>query len=254
VGFTSLREVREAPRAIASALKREEAQGRPFVVVDAIADADLLTIGEALSEAKLITGASGIAMSLPGNFRRLGLLSGERAPVHRVGGPGVVLSGSCSRATQEQVEGYRRAHPSFQIGPVEIAAGRQTLDGAMAFYRLNADRDPLIYSTAESQIVASAHSELGAAQAAAILESFMGELAQRLVSQGVRRLVIAGGETAGAVVEALSIASMAVGPEIDPGVPLLFPAGEPKLGLALKSGNFGRRDFFAIALARLGAP
>ena len=230
VGFIPLNEVRAGPQSIATALRREEELGRPLAVLDAVDDSDLLTIGEALRNATFVTGGSGIASGLPRNFDRAGLLSGRRAQVGNVRGPGVVLSGSCSSATQEQVEFYRASHPAMKLEPVAIASGRQSVDDALAFCEQNVAHGPIVFSTANADDVARAHVELGSRKASAALEAFLSQLAKKLEASGVRRFVVAGGETSGAVVEALGVKSMAVGPEIDPGVPLLIAHGDAPWG------------------------
>ena len=93
--------------------------------------------------------------------------------------------------------------------------------------------------------------ELGADRAGQLVEQAFARIAQGLVQAGVRKLVVAGGETAGAVVSALGVRRLRIGPQIDPGVPWTESLDDPPLALALKSGNFGSPDFFAKALAQL---
>ena len=117
----------------------------------------------------------------------------------------------------------------------------------------NDGTNPLVYSTADPGTVSNAQAAFGREKVAATIERFFGELAQALVDSGVRRLVVGGGETSGAVVKALSVRSLRIGAEIDPGVPALVAERNGPLGLALKSGNFGAIDFFAKALQKVGA-
>jgi 3-dehydrotetronate 4-kinase len=213
--------------------------GAAYVVADAVDDDDLRALAAAARDVPLLVGGAGLA---------IGLAAGSQAQpaVARGAGPAVVLAGSCSQATREQVRRMAGRYPSVRIDPVlhppidELAA--ETLShletGAV-----------LVYSTAEPDEVQRAQEQLGAASASAAVESILGELARRAVDAGARRLVVAGGETSGAVVQALGIRALAVGEEIAPGVPWMTSLGEPPLSLALKSGNFGGPDFFLEAVA-----
>ncbi|MGU3492404.1 3-oxo-tetronate kinase [Xanthobacteraceae bacterium A53D] len=254
VGHVGFSAVRNGADAIAEALSQADAKGARLIVVDALSDADLMEIGRALDGAPLLTGGSGIATGLPENFRRQGLLSGEGSTWEGVAGACVVLSGSCSTATRGQVARHREAGlPMFEIKADDAVAGRvkpqEIADWAMA----QSER-PLVFSSADPEEVRRAQETHGREKVAGAIERGFAAIAQALVAAGVGRLVVAGGETSGAVVEALDLASLEIGPEIAPGVPALraVPAGGRAVALALKSGNFGGVDFFAEADAILG--
>ncbi len=190
-----------------------------------------------------------MAMGLPANFVRAGLLKpGRQYELPKVSGPTAVLAGSCSVATQGQVAEMKKAHAAFGLDPLAIAAGSDQAQEALAWAdtRLG-DKPVLIYSTAAPEQVTAFQNKVGREEAGAIIERTLGRIAQGLVARGVRRLVVAGGETSGAVVSALGVEGLLIGPEIDPGVPWTFSIGEPTLALALKSGNFGAPDFFSKA-------
>jgi uncharacterized protein YgbK (DUF1537 family) len=246
--------VRQGSDAIARALDHEAQAGHRLAVVDAITDDDLLAIGRAVAGHKLVTGGSGIAIGLPENFRKAGLLGGEKSAYSPVRGPGVVLSGSCSTASRAQVAHHLKTHPGLAIEPAELVAGKLTVDEAAAFVGAHLGDAPIIYSTAAPEQVQAAQASLGRDAVAASIEGFFGALAARLVSDGVVRLAVGGGETSGAVVAALGIDQLAVGPEIDPGVPALAAEARRPIRLALKSGNFGAVDFYEKALGVLGSP
>jgi uncharacterized protein YgbK (DUF1537 family) len=160
-------------------------------------------------------------------------------------GPVAVLAGSCSAATREQVARFRVDHPSFFVDPQAIARGDDLIDRAVAFARKNAGGAvPLVYSTMEPAAVAEVQRELGVERSAALVEQAMSAVAVALIGAGVRRLVVAGGETAGAVVAGLRVEGIRIGDEVDPGVPWTVSLGEPVVALLLKSGNFGAPDFF----------
>ena len=254
VGLVPYATVRRGGAAIREAIDAEAANGRRLVVVDAVADEDLMAIGEAIAGDRLVTGGSGVALGLPENFRRAGLLAEEGSGFTPARGPGVVLSGSCSKASLAQVEAYLASHPGMAVAADDLMSGSLGVGEAMDFFRAHRAEEPLVYSTAEPERVKAAQGRHGREAVAGAIETFFGSLAQGLVGEGVSRLVVGGGETSGAVVTALGLDHMLVGPEIDPGVPALAAGGERPLRLALKSGNFGAADFFGKALAALGAP
>jgi len=246
--------VAKGAQATRSALAAEAQAGRTLVVVDAIDDSDLRTIGEAVADARLITGGSGIALGLPDNFRRSGALAGHPAPKTANEGPALVLAGSCSTATREQVALYATDHPSYRVEVDRLMAGEPVAQEAADFAARHRDAAPIIFSTDAPDAVASIKTAAGGDGAAHAIECLFGGLATVAVAQGVERLVVAGGETSGAVVTALALDALDIGAEIDPGVPALTtrtPAGAP-LALALKSGNFGRPGFLGRAVAILG--
>jgi uncharacterized protein YgbK (DUF1537 family) len=224
--------------------------GWRYAIVDAVTDAHLVAIGEAAADHALITGGSGIAMGLPANFRAKGLLPerGEAAAaLPPMQGHAAVVAGSCSRATLGQI-GYARDHAhtlelDVLATPDAAALARQALDWVQG--KLG-DHPVVIAASAPPEKVAALQAKLGRDAAGALVEHAVASIAEGLVARGVRRLVVAGGETSGAVVSRLGVTALRIGPEIDPGVPWTFaePVG---LHLALKSGNFGARDFFLKA-------
>jgi uncharacterized protein YgbK (DUF1537 family) len=252
VGLVPYSVVRQGTGAIHAALDEEAHAGHRLIVTDAIVDEDLRAIGAALDGALLVTGGSGIAIGLPANFDAKGQLAGSALALPSITGPGCVLSGSCSSASRVQVTAYAADHPSLAIAPSDLMAGRMTAKQALTFAGANLSAEPIVFSTADSKEVAAAQAEFGRDALAHAIESFFAEMAIGLIRMGVRRLVVGGGETSGAVITALKLDQLRIGPEIDPGVPVLIGGGDPLLGLALKSGNFGAPDFFAKALRALG--
>jgi uncharacterized protein YgbK (DUF1537 family) len=204
----------------------------------------------------LITGGSGIALGLPENFRRRGLIGdGAAADVlPRIGGKAAVLSGSCSPATLAQLGYMRERAPVFTIDPLAAAAGHNVADEALAWAADKLGDQPILFAaTAPPEAIAAVQAKLGRERAGALVEGIMAEIAKGLATRGVRRLVVAGGETAGAVVQALGVTGLRIGRQIDPGVPwtVSLPGNhdETALALALKSGNFGAPDFFLRAFS-----
>ena len=229
---------------VAERLEELRADGVSYAICDALDDGELRALGEAFADLPLLVGGSGLALGLPDALRRRGLLgehAGGRLPHPE--GPAVVLAGSCSEATREQVRRLAGRHAAL---PVDLLAP----DGIVpeALERLEAG-PVLVYTTADPEAVARVQAELGAVEASRRAERVLGEVARAAVEHGARTVVVAGGETAGAVVQALGIRALAVGEELAPGVPWMRSLGDPPLSLVLKSGNFGGPDLFLDALA-----
>ena len=249
VGLVPHAVVRKGAAEIKAALEECAGRGERLVIVDAVSENDLLSIGEACAEAPLITGGSGIALGLPKNFARAMQLRGSAGRSVGVAGPAAILSGSCSAMTMTQVDRHRSSHPSLEIDPGAVMAGKVKPADAVAFIEKNAAASPLVYSTAAPESVAQAQGQHGRDKLAHAIEDFFAAVAAESVRKGIRRLVVAGGETSGAVVSSLGLRAVEIGPEIDPGVPVLYAREQGNLALALKSGNFGAVDFFEKALA-----
>jgi len=204
VGLVQHAIVAQGPEAIAAAFAKLRAEGCRHAVVDAIADRDLEAIGAAAADFPLITGGSGIALGLPENFRSKGLLgAGEAAALPRIEGAAAVISGSCSTATQGQVAHMRERAPVFDVDPIAVAESKQVVAEALAWAKpLLGDKPILVSATAAPEQVAAVQQRLGRERAGALVEETLAAIAKGLVEAGARRLVIAGGETAGAVVQA----------------------------------------------------
>ncbi len=259
VGLVAHDVVSRGAQAIAQRFATLQAGGVGVAVVDAVSNADLLSIGAALAGMPLVTAGSGIAIGLPANWHASGeLVSGRRADsLPAATGKRAVISGSCSQATNAQVLHFRQQGGSgFAVDPLALAAGEDVAAQALAWAApLLAQGLVLVYATAESSAVQAVQSKLGAARAGELVEQALSRIAVGLVNLGVRQLVVAGGETSGAVVQALGVRQMAIGPQIDPGVPwtAVQSATWPgqTLHVALKSGNFGSTDFFSKAFTLL---
>jgi 3-dehydrotetronate 4-kinase len=256
VGLVQHATVAQGPAAIAEAFAALKREGYRHAIVDAVADDDLDRIGEAARDFALITGGSGIALGLPANFRRAGLIGdgGGADLLPKIAGKAAVLSGSCSQATLAQLAYMQERAPVFQIDPLAAASGRNIADDALAWASDKlGDAPVVIAATAPPDRVAEVQAKLGREAAGALIEGIMAEIARGLAERGVRRLVVAGGETAGAVVQALGVTGLRIGRQIDPGVPWTVSLSDPPLALALKSGNFGAPDFFERAFKTLDA-
>ncbi|WP_027168503.1 3-oxo-tetronate kinase [Mesorhizobium sp. WSM3224] len=233
-----------------AALGIVERNSERLIVADAISDDDLLALGRIARSHRLVTGGSGIAMGLPGNFGIQPAI-GDLREFAGSDGPGFILSGSCSSATRRQIAAYGGARPSKRLAAAEVLDPGAAVASCLDFLASHKDAGPLVYSTAEPSEVAAAQARYGRERLAALFETIFAELALEAVAAGFRRIVVAGGETSGAVASAFGAAALEVGPEIDAGVPALVLDGKPRLALALKSGNFGADDFFERALDML---
>ncbi|MGB0397634.1 MAG: four-carbon acid sugar kinase family protein, partial [Candidatus Puniceispirillaceae bacterium] len=228
--------------------------GRHYMIVDAITDADLMVVGKALKSQPLVTGGSGIAIGLPQNFSEIADKGNISDSWQGEAGKCVAICGSCAAASRAQISAHKAAgQPVLALDSDAVITGEygisDALDWAEKTLAEHPASTPLIYSSADPQAVRAIQEKYGRELAAEAFESFFGALASALVNDLVSRLIVAGGETSGAVVEALALPSLVIGPEIDPGVPAL--RGGENLTLALKSGNFGAEDFFVKAAACL---
>jgi uncharacterized protein YgbK (DUF1537 family) len=240
--------------AISAEIEALKSAGSGIAIVDAVSDSHLISIGYALSDFALITGGSGIALGLPGNYRRQGLLvemAGADA-IPAVPGNAAVLAGSCSVATLGQIDRFKANHPSAVLDPLRLADGEDVVQEVLDWAREKIPAGPvLVYASQPAETVRAIQGRLGRAKAGTLVEQAMAAIATGLESSGVRRFVVAGGETAGAVVSALGVAGLRIGAQIDPGVPATVSLGDKPIALALKSGNFGGPDFFEKALAAM---
>ena len=258
VGLVDHAVVKQGSNAIKERFDALETGGINFAVVDALSDEDLIAIGAACADMPLVTAGSGIALGLPQNYRAADLLATDVVAdaLPKTDGYRAVISGSCSVATQAQVEKMKAHHPAFQVDPLELANGRDLVSAALEWAKAHLATGPvLIYATATPESVKAVQQKLGVERAGSLVEIALAKITQGLVRMGVGQLIIAGGETSGAVVKALGVKGLRIGKEIDPGVPwttaLTDIAQTKPLALALKSGNFGTEDFFIKAWTHL---
>ena len=248
VGLVTAVSVAQGVAAVQAAMAAERAKGTRIAVVDATTNKDLMTLGAACKGMRLVTGGSGIALGLAANFRAA-LPGAVPSRMAAPNGRSVVLAGSCSAATLGQIAAAKAALiPSLMIDVSALADGRLT--AAMIADWVIAQPGPLpplVYSSADASGLAQTQAALGRDAAGAVVERALAEVACLLQAAGFTRFIIAGGETSGAVLAALGVHMLDIGPQIAPGVPWTRSIGEPDLALALKSGNFGDPDFFVKA-------
>lgn len=252
VGLAPLKQVQAGSASLRGALDKLGADGVRHVIVDAVADTDLGIIGEAVGDDLLVTGGSGVALGLPAAYRRRGLLQHKSGAdsLPRVDGSSAVLAGSCSAATLGQIANFKGAHMALDTDA--ICRGEPVGDKALAWAKNKLGNGPILLSASDKpEAVKALQAKYGVEKSSHAIEGTMAALAKGLIAAGVGKLVVAGGETSGAVVGALDVTALRIGAEIDPGVPWTASVGGKPLLLALKSGNFGAPDFFTKAFAKL---
>lgn len=246
VGHVGYRAIEAGAAAVQSQFQTLGAVAAGYAVVDTLNDRHLAVLGSAVLDHPLVTGGSGLlgGLAVARGFRR----QSESTHAARPTGPAAVVAGSCSEMTRAQIETFRQSRPRFLVDPVAIAKGQDLVGEALDFARQNiADGPVLIHSTASPEEVARAQRQLGRARAAELIEDSLSTIAEGLVDLGCRQLIVAGGETSGAVVRRLGITTVRVGKEVTPGVPWLTTETDPGLSLLLKSGNLGNPRLFLDA-------
>lgn len=252
VGLVERSVVAQGPGAIAARMAQLKSDGVAIAIVDAVSNADLVRIGPALKHMPVVCAGSGLAIALPHNFGILPSLQATALPTAQ--GHRAVVAGSCSLATQRQVNHAISAGiPTLAVNPQQIAYGSDVAAQALAWAAELLPSGPvLVYSTADAATLKASQTLLGAERSGELVEHTLATIAHGLVDLGVGRLIVAGGETSGACVQALGIRQLRIGAQIDPGVPwchAVLPGKPHGLHLSLKSGNFGSDDFFTKAFA-----
>ena len=251
VGLVEYTNISRGPTEIRKAFNQLQKGGVAIAVTDVLNDEHLYFLGEAVKDFKLITGGSGIALGLPSQLNSHKNHK-EETTVHKlpeVLGKELILSGSCSEMTLAQVNEFSKKYCTLKLNPVELAESNSALDNAVDWVIQAKGKEPiLVYASAPPDAVKEAQQKLGRDLASSTVENALAKIARAAVQNGFRRIVVAGGETAGAVVSNLGIKGIMIGEQIDPGVPTTVSIGNPSIGLVLKSGNFGSADFFEKAL------
>ena len=260
VGLIDYRTVAQGAAAVSKRIAELKQAGVAMAVVDAVSNADLIAMGPALAELPLLTAGSGVAIglkpSLKPNFEPNQSVTGKTLDVAKLPeakGFKAIVSGSCSTATNAQVAAFiAQGGAAFAVDPLQLANGVDVVANALTWAKDKLLQGTvLMYATAEPETVRAVQAKLGVAKSGEMVEHALAAIAKGLVAMGVQQLIVAGGETSGACVQALGVTSMRIGPQIAPGVPWCYaPASgtiKGGLHLALKSGNFGGTDFFTSA-------
>ena len=242
------------PEAIRNRLQRLRQAGNRYAIMDAVTDRNLVDIGIACRDMKLVTGGSGAALALPKNFRRAGLLGPDSGAdiLSKPVGHAAVVAGSCSEATLAQIAHMKKIFPAFFVDGMKLGGQRDIAKEALAWAKPKLEDGPvLIYSSADAATVKKVQRKQGAAKSGILIEACLAKISTGLVKAGVDQLIIAGGMTSAGTIKALKIRSLRIGHQIDAGVPWTMTLGEQPIHLALKAGNFGDADFFTRAFQKL---
>lgn len=269
VGLLRYDTIAAGAEAVSTAIDQLRGDGVEIAIADSLHDEDLHALAAGCASLPLLTAGSGVAIGLPANFEAAGSLSSneQAATLPAINGPAVVISGSCSSATLAQLENFAQTNPRYQVDPLRLAKGQEEVAKVIAEAikvatdaQLNGQA-AVIHASAEPAAVQAVQESLGRDAAGALVEDMLAQCARELHTAGTRRFVVAGGETSGAVVQALDVHALRIGPQIDPGVPWTETVAsgpdskeigsKDPLALALKSGNFGAVDFFRKSLAML---
>lgn len=251
VGLVQYTDILGGPSEIRKAFDQLRKEDVAIAITDVLNDEHLYFLGEAVKDFKLITGGSGIALGLPSQLKSRNNHK-EKITAHKlpkVLGKELILSGSCSEMTLAQVNEFSKKYRTLKLNPIELAESNASLENAVDWVIQAKGEEPiLVYASAPPDAVNEAQKRLGRDLASSTVENALAKIASAAVQNGFRRIVVAGGETAGAVVSNLGIKGIMIGEQIDPGVPTTVSIGNPSIGLVLKSGNFGSADFFEKSL------
>ncbi|ACE94630.1 hypothetical conserved protein (plasmid) [Rhizobium etli CIAT 652] len=258
VGLIDLAAIAAGPAAAKAKHDDLRATGVTMAIADAIFERDLETLGEIALHTPVSTGASGLGLGLARALVRSGRISGSATGedvIRPVGGLSAIIAGSCSKATLRQLDIAEQSMPVLRLDPERLlAAGPDEIAAAISWAGDRISAGPVVVAaSAAPETVSRLQSQYGREASGHVIETATSIIAAELVDRGVRRLVVAGGETSGAAVDKLAIPAFLIGSEIAPGVPVLRTVGNRQgdMLLALKSGNFGGEDFFAAALAMM---
>ncbi|MEZ8883843.1 3-oxo-tetronate kinase [Vibrio sp. 10N.222.54.F6] len=248
-GLVNFQTIEQGADAVTARFNELKAQGSRYAVVDAFNAEHLVTLGQAAKSLKLITGGSGLAAGIAKNWT--GHLADQSDAKHAgspVKAPTVVFSGSCSVMTNQQVAVYKQLAPHFAIDVKACLTNDQYANDVFDWVMTNNQGEfaPLVYATADAAALKAIQEEYGAQASSHAVEQFFSQLAIKLHQHGVKNFIVAGGETSGVVTQSLAVKGFHIGPQIAPGVPWVKSV-EGELSLALKSGNFGDKNFFAKA-------
>ena len=212
-------------------LKEKEGQKHFYVIPDYETEEDAKRIVSLFGNKKVLSGGSGILQYLARGNKK-----------------GIVLAGRCSQATLTQIETYKKAgHAAYKIYPEKLVSGEVTVEEILEFVSLHPDDYVLVYSSDTAEQVRESQ-KLGKEQVAQMIENVISDLAGQLRDKGYKHIVVAGGETSGAVTKRLGYYLFEIGKSVAPGVPVMTPLEDRTMRLVLKSGNFGQPDFFERAV------
>ena len=241
--------IKEGAKSIKKRITELKKSNVKYAITDTLDNQDFDLICSGTDNLKFLTGGSGIALGLPKVFKKKGMLKKSNSKLPNVKGNTIILSGSCSLVTNEQVELYKKSNPSLFISPEELIKNENYHNEIIEWILRHSKKRPLIYSTALPKKVSLYQKKFGS-KISSKIETLFQKIIKNIYKYNFNKIVCAGGETSGAIVKALMIKELQIGEEISAGVPVMWEP-EKNIKITLKSGNFGQKDFFSRALKKL---
>ena len=254
VGLVDSQTISKGENSVKEKIKNLKKNGYKYAIIDTIKNDDFDIICNAVKNLPLLTGGSGIALGLPKIYKDRGLLSASSFQIPENNSNAIILSGSCSVTTINQINIYKENNPSFYISPDEVINDKDLIEKVLSWIKDNETQSPLVYSSSDIKTVLEKQKQYGQELLANKIEKFFELLSKRLVKDNFGTFISAGGETSGAVIKGLGIQELKIGKEISHGIPALWSpesSGNKPVFVTLKSGNFGQDNFFARALKAL---
>lgn len=254
VGLINFETINQGSDKIKQKIISLKKDGIKYAIVDTTNNKEFDIICDGIKDLPFLTGGSGIALGLPKIYKNKGLLSDNIFDLPQNNSNAVILSGSCSRATLEQINIYKVNNPSFYISPDEVMNNNKLVEEVYVWIKENETLSPLIYSSSDSKKVLEKQQQFGQEILANKIEDFFEKISKKLVKDTFGKFISAGGETSGAIIKGLGVEELKIGKEISPGVPALWSpnsSGNKPISVTLKSGNFGQTDFFSRGLIAL---
>ena len=251
VGLIDYETINKGVKSVKEKINNLKFEGYKYAIVDTINNSNFDSICNGVKDLRFLTGGSGIALGLPKIYEKEGLLSDEEFQIPENSTNSIILSGSCSTATLNQIEVYKKENPSYFISADEVMNNKNLIEDVIKWIKNNETLSPLIYSSADPKIVKEKQTQYGQEILANKIEKFFEKLSNKLLNHTFGIFISAGGETSGAVVNGLGLQEFKIGQEISHGVPALWSPNSncnKPVSVALKSGNFGQIDFFERAL------
>ena len=254
VGLIDFETISKGENSVKEKIRNLKKDGYKYAIIDTNKNDDFDIICNAVKNLPFLTGGSGIALGLPKIYKDKGLLSVSNFQIPKNNSNAIILSGSCSVTTINQINIYKENNPSFYISPDEVINNEDLIEKVLSWIKDNETQSPLVYSSSDIKSVSEKQKQYGQELLANKIEKFFELLSKRLVKDNFGTFISAGGETSGAVIKGLGIQELKIGKEISHGVPALWSPesnGNKPVSVTLKSGNFGQDDFFTRALKAL---
>ena len=255
VGLIDFQTISKGANSVKERVESLKTNGYKYAIIDTIKNDDFEIICNGVKDLPFLTGGSGIALGLPKIYKDRGLLSASNFEIPKNNSNAIILSGSCSVATINQINTYKENNPSLYVSPDEVMNNKNLVEKVFSWIKDNETLSPLVYSSSDTKTVTEKQKQYGQEILADKIENFFELLSKKLVKDSFGTFISAGGETSGAIIKGLGVQELKIGEEISHGVPALWSPhsnGNKPISVTLKSGNFGQTDFFDRALKVFG--